>query len=100
MEQNHIDLILANVGQEELLAQLAEEATELAHAALKLRRAYSGQNPTPVSSQKAFENLLEEIADIYVCIHVLGLDWGVNQTRISRTMFSKIERWADRLKNT
>lgn len=31
----------------ELLAQLAEESAELAQAALKLRRAYDGTNPTP-----------------------------------------------------
>jgi hypothetical protein len=31
----------------EILAQLAEEASELAQAALKLRRALDGTNPTP-----------------------------------------------------
>ena len=33
----------------EILAQLAEEASELAQAALKLRRALDGTNPTPKS---------------------------------------------------
>lgn len=33
----------------EILAQLAEEASELAQAALKLRRALDGANPTPKS---------------------------------------------------
>lgn len=31
----------------EILAQLAEEASELAQAALKMRRALDGTNPTP-----------------------------------------------------
>lgn len=31
----------------EILAQVAEEASELAQAALKLRRALDGTNPTP-----------------------------------------------------
>lgn len=33
----------------EILAQLAEEASELAQAALKLRRAINGKNTTPRS---------------------------------------------------
>lgn len=55
----------------EILAQLAEEASELAQAALKLRRALDGTNPTPKSveeCQKAFE---EEYADVVNCIIAL-----------------------------
>lgn len=33
----------------EVLAQMAEELTEAAQAALKLRRAMDGGNPTPIS---------------------------------------------------
>ena len=44
-----IDVIREILPQEELLAQLAEEASELAHAALKLRRVYDGRNYTPVT---------------------------------------------------
>lgn len=36
----------------EILAQLAEEASELAQAALKLRRAMDGTNPTPKSVER------------------------------------------------
>ena len=49
----------------EILAQLAEEASELAQAALKLRRALDGTNPTPKSVEECEENLLEELADIW-----------------------------------
>lgn len=35
--------------EDELLAQLAEECSEAAKAALKLRRVRNGANPTPVS---------------------------------------------------
>ena len=57
--------------EDELLAQLAEECAEAAKAALKLRRARNGVNPTPVSEKDAFENLVEELADIYLCAIVL-----------------------------
>lgn len=44
----------------EILAQLAEEASELAQAALKLRRALDGTNPTPKSVEECEANLIEE----------------------------------------
>jgi hypothetical protein len=39
----------------ELLAGVAEEAAELAQAALKLRRAYDGTNPTPKPINEAID---------------------------------------------
>lgn len=48
----------------EILAQLAEEASELAQAALKLRRALDDTNPTPKSVAECEANLIEEFADI------------------------------------
>lgn len=50
--------------EEEILAQMAEECVEASKAALKLRRVRCGVNPTPVSEKDAFENLVEELADI------------------------------------
>lgn len=57
--------------EDELLTQLAEECSEAAKAALKLRRVRNGANPTPVSEEEAFGNLVEELADIYLCSIVL-----------------------------
>lgn len=54
----------------EILAQLAEEASELAQAALKLRRALDGTNPTPKDIEECEMNLLEELADIKVAFTV------------------------------
>lgn len=45
----------------EILAQLAEEAAELAQAALKLSRALSWRNPTPVTEYEARADLREEL---------------------------------------
>lgn len=92
-----VDIIRERLDQPELLTQLAEEAAELGKAALKLRRVYTGVNPTPVTGQEAFENLLEELADVYVCISALGLDTCMNLSQVQRTMLMKMERWAGRL---
>lgn len=56
----------------EILAQLAEEASELAQAALKLRRALDGTNPTPKSVEECLENTQEEMADVFVCLTMFG----------------------------
>lgn len=80
--------------QEEILAQLAEEAAELAQAALKLRRAMDALNPTPVSVQEAGNRLAEEVADVIVCENQLfGLDWNV----IDEICKRKLGRWEGRL---
>ena len=76
---------------DEILAQLAEEATEMAQAALKLRRAMTGINPTPVTREAAESNLDEEISDTALCLELLGL--AADQ----RTMEAKLARWRERL---
>lgn len=87
-----IEEIRDKVGEAELLAQLAEEAAELSQAALKLRRKLDGRNPTPKTERELRANLDEELADVTVCVSVLGLDtkWELMQ--------KKICRWAERLK--
>lgn len=92
-----VDVIREHLDQPELLTQLAEEAAELGKAALKLRRVYTGTNPTPVTGKDAFENLLEELADVYGCITALGLDTSLNLSQVQRIMLVKRERWASRL---
>ena len=65
--------IKQHIPQDELLAQLVEECAELSQAALKLRRALTGINPTPVTADEARKNLVEEAADVY---NVLGRATG------------------------
>ena len=94
-----VDAIRDHLDQSELLAQLAEEAAELGKAALKLRRVYTGVNPTPVTGKEAFENLLEELADVYTCVHVLGFDTLSNLGEVQQIMRAKLARWAGRLES-
>ena len=89
-----IQYIREQLPQEELLAQLAEEASELSQAALKLRRVLDGRNPTPVTYDEAIENLHEEIADVRLLLELLELTNKFIQTEI---MAAKLVRWAKRL---
>ena len=86
----------------EILAQLAEEASELAQAALKLRRALDGTNPTPKSVEECEENLMEEWADVNVAFDQLWDDKGVFQLieldeEYQSTITKKLDRWLSRL---
>lgn len=79
----------------ELLCQLAEECSELAQAALKLRRAHEGINPTPVSEEVATYQLTEEVADVMGCLKVLEIP--TDDETIQSYQRYKFERWVKRL---
>ena len=77
----------------ELLAGLAEEAAELAQAALKMRRTLDKSNPTPMTTGDASRNLNEEFADVLLCAAVLEFD----REEIARIVREKAARWSTRL---
>ena len=77
----------------ELLAGLAEEATELAQAALKLRRCYDGTNPTPADPDIQYECFLEEIGDDELYLDQMS----INRQVIADYKAAKLERWKKRL---
>lgn len=79
----------------ELLALIAEEAAELAHAALKCRRVLDGTNPTPVTAVDAREALVEEVADVLLLILPDG-DKELS-AEIREIQDRKLRRWADRI---
>ena len=93
-----IEFIRENLSQEELLTQLAEECSELSKAALKLRRVYNGENPTPIRRPEAYDNVIEEIADVFLVIDVLGFGDVEHMKKIVKIMESKTSRWSQRLK--
>ena len=96
-----LEYIAENLSEEDILCQISEEADELAKAALKLRRAITGTNPTPVTAEKAADNLIEEYGDTVVaCVayfikHDLIDRKHVDILEKSNTKYS---RWADRIK--
>ena len=82
----------------ELLAQLAEEAAEISFAALKYRRALDRTNPTPLTSDEAFELLKEEVSDVLQLIDVLGiLDDETTTGEILTIQDAKYDRWIGRI---
>ena len=93
--QENYEAVIQMTDRLERLLQLAEECTELAHAALKLVRVMEGTNPTPVNMCEAEDALMEEIADVLVCMDAAIEDR--NFPEIERKMDAKIARWRERL---
>lgn len=81
----------------DLLCQLAEEASELAQAALKLKRAMEGTNPTPKSVEECVENVDEEIADVSLLVDLLGYNKREHMLAQGGIAYRKAERWLKRL---
>lgn len=81
---------------DELLRQTAEEAAELAQAALKVIRAAKGT--TPLDGEDAVDMLVEEIADVQNCIAVLSERLPGLQDKANKISAEKMKRWKERLR--
>lgn len=84
-------LIEESISRAGLFEQLAEEATELAHAALKMARVLRGENPTPMSEKAAEIYVLEEYSDVVLCARILEVQENHS------VMLMKHKRWNERL---
>lgn len=78
-----------------LFGQLAEEAVEVAHAAMKVQRILEGANPTPVTEKEAMAKVMEEICDLYNALEVLKLDVSLKYEGIRK---KKMARWVERIR--
>ena len=84
----------------ELLAMVAEEAGELAHAALKLRRSIDQTNPTPLTSDDCENEFIMELADLLLCLRVAGYDLETDSNTRREALglgVAKYKRWIRRL---
>ena len=77
-----LEYIAANLSDEDILCQIAEEAAELAQAALKLRRAITQTNPTPVSDEEAVDSIIEEYADTIGAFEIWAAKCGGDGVRL------------------
>lgn len=93
---------IESLGGCELLCQLAEEASELSKAALKLRRSIDGKNPTPKSFDQCMADMAEEYADVLFCLRIVleKLNWNWNDFGglVDQIGEEKMKRWAGRIR--
>lgn len=89
--------ICNQLSEQDVLCQVAEEASELAQATVKLWRVMNGTNPTPVTRSEAVAAMLEEIADVNVAVSAFVKKFDVKYDDIAKIEDEKILRWAKRL---
>ena len=92
-KQNCIERVTQMLSAGDLLCQLAEESAELTKAALKVKRALEGKNPTPTRLNDALSNLQEELEDVLVCVATLSPDF----VTLTDAPLQKLKRWVSRL---
>ena len=81
----------------DLLCQLAQECSELAQAALKLKRAMEGTNPPQRNILECWDDLDEEIAVVFLVIQQMGLIDREHTKKFVAIAAKKEERWLHRL---
>ena len=97
---DNIDYIANNISELAVLIALAEEASELSKAAMKLARAKGLlDNPTPISVAQAENDLIEEYNDLLNCIVMLNKVSGLTVSENTVLRDSKYRRWAVRIKS-
>ena len=100
--KNYLDFILKKMDERTLLEQLAEEASELSQAALKLIRAKGlSENVTPKRDDNITQNLTEEMMDCSIVMALLCCkDEKIRTAGLDRKDMEespKWKRWAERL---
>ena len=83
--------VIDKVSMIALYAMLAEEAAELAHAACKAVRYLEGSNPTPLTCDDIYDNIVEELSDVELVVRVMGIEPDED------IMSAKMQRWEERL---
>lgn len=91
----NIEKVRELLDKPELLCQLAEECQELGQAALKLRRAMTGTNPTPMTETDAWRNMMIELADVMGVLKVLQIP--TDDSEIKSVQAYKMARWVRRI---
>lgn len=96
MYNKAIAFIVGYYGEEEQLIQTAEEASELAQAAIKRRKALNGyMSPDKLIATR--DALAEEIADTLIMIEQIVYVEGFEE-KVKKIIDEKIKRQMDRIK--
>lgn len=95
--KRNIAIIQANMHSAEMLALLRAECGELSRAAMQLQLTIDPDNPSPKATSKAYRNVLEELADIGLCLDLLGINNAIDRLRVDQIKREKAERLVERL---
>lgn len=89
--------IADRLSEESLLAQCVEELAELSQVMAKRLRIMRGENYTPCSDAENYERLVEETADVILCLNVLNKKIDILRPKFEKIIEFKLNRWEKRL---
>ncbi len=94
--QYKLEYIIKTLTNKELCIQTIEECAELQQALTKYLRSVDGM-VKPNSEKEIYDNLDEEIADVFLCLKVLA-DYGFYaMDEVEQIADYKLDRWVNRL---
>lgn len=76
--------------------QLIEECGELIKALCKYNRSIGIGQPTPMSSEEAYDNLITEITDVAICIEQFCYLMGIDADMIEKKRDIAVSKVAQR----
>lgn len=91
-----IKYITTLLSEEAVLEQLTEECGELVQRAAKRLRILRGENPTNDTLVANFEDLVEEMGDVFLCIMAVEEKLDM-QDEVLKVVEAKAQRWRNRL---
>lgn len=102
-QQQYFNYLYKNTTEASRYEQVAEEATELAHAALKVIRILRGEQPVAedVTLESAIDHLIEEYADVELTMWVTELVASGHpdiDDKFRDVFDEKLLRWYERIK--
>lgn len=89
-----VDYLRNHLTEGQMWGQLAEEAAELAQAALKMQRICDKTNPPRKTEEECRQAVIEEKADVEGCFTVLAWYPSTEQDEI---IAAKLQRWRKHL---
>lgn len=88
--------LISEMSEQALLEQLLEESGELVQAISKRLRILRGESPTPVTATANLKSVIEECADVYLCLDTVTEKLKINDA-VEEIKHYKTLRWVERL---
>lgn len=92
--KREIAKIIVPMSDEAIIEGVIEECSELVSVLTKRLRIFRGENPTPKSALRNFEEIKEEFNDVKVMLDALDIRFELSD---EKTYGAKVERWKARL---
>ena len=89
--------ICDHVSEPALFLQMAEEAAELSHAAMKMVRFINGDCPIGLSKEVIANHIAEEMGDVMNCIDVVTKANYIPPSEVLDSGEKKLIRWVNRI---